>query len=68
MDPAEIYSMVCAGCHDIGSYYAPNPATASEWEKALVQRREQIYASMLNGEGDMPARGMRHICSEEHLR
>lgn len=68
VDPAEIYTMVCAGCHDNGSYNAPNPAAFAEWEQVLLQAREQIYANMLSGKGDMPARGMCHICSEENLR
>jgi glucose/arabinose dehydrogenase/cytochrome c5 len=68
VDPAEIYAMVCSGCHDNGSYGAPNPAIAADWEKVLAQPREQIYTNMFNGKGDMPARGLCYICSDKHLR
>jgi len=68
VDPAEIYAMVCAGCHDNGSYNAPNPAVADDWDAVLAQPLEAVYANMMNGKGDMPARGLCHICSEENLR
>jgi cytochrome c5 len=42
--------------------------SGADGDQVLAQPREQIYANMLNGKGDMPARGMCYICSEQNLR
>jgi glucose/arabinose dehydrogenase len=68
VDPAVIYALVCAGCHDHGAYQAPNPVVASEWARILAQPIEQTRANTLEGKGNMPARGLCEICTDQHLR
>jgi cytochrome c5 len=68
VEPAVIYGLVCAGCHDNGSYDAPNPKIGAQWTDVLNQPRAQIYTHTLDGKGAMPARGMCHLCTDEHLQ
>lgn len=67
-DPAVIYGLVCAGCHDTGAYQAPRPSVESEWSEILSQPIETIYRHTIEGKGNMPARGLCEICSDAHLR
>lgn len=68
VEPAVIYALVCAGCHDHGAYQAPNPAITSEWAEILAQPIEQTHAHTIEGKGNMPARGLCEICTDVHLR
>lgn len=67
-DPALIYSLVCAGCHDHGAYQAPNPAVAADWTRILAQPIELTYRHSFEGKGNMPARGLCDLCDDQALR
>lgn len=67
-DPAVIYALVCAGCHDRGAYKAPHPDDAAAWVAVLAQPLEETYRNVFNGKGSMPERGLCHLCNDEHLR
>lgn len=68
VDPALVYTLVCAGCHDNGAYQAPNPSLASDWDQILKQPLEITYRHTIEGKGNMPVRGLCEICTDEHLR
>lgn len=68
VDPAVIYGLVCSGCHDHGAYQAPNPAVAAQWQAILAQPLDDTYRHTLQGKGNMPARGLCEICTDQHLR
>lgn len=67
-DPAVIYSLVCAGCHDRGAYKAPHPDNAAEWVAVFAQPLEDTYRNVFKGKGAMPERGLCHLCNDEHLK
>ena len=58
---------MCSGCHDCGGYDAPRLGHPGEWAAVLQREREQVYRRVLEGIGDMPAKGMCYQCSEEQL-
>lgn len=66
--PAELYRLVCAGCHATGAYEAPNPELPGALDAARAAPREQAWRRTLEGYGRMPARGLCDVCSDEHLR
>jgi glucose/arabinose dehydrogenase len=67
-DPASIYELVCAGCHDTGADQAPPLDDPVRWRDIANQPRELIYRKVIEGFGAMPERGLCNICSDEHLR
>ena len=67
-DPAQIYELVCAGCHDVGANGAPRPADGRRWREIAAQPRERLYRKVIDGFGEMPARGLCNICTDAHLR
>lgn len=66
--PAELYRIVCAGCHDTGAYDAPNPRVAGVLDAAREAPREQAWRRTIEGYGRMPARGLCDVCSDDHIR
>jgi cytochrome c5 len=67
-DPALIYELVCAGCHDTGAGAAPKLSDRDRWRAIDAQARDDIYRKVIEGFGEMPARGLCNICSDAHLR
>jgi len=67
-DPAQIYALVCAGCHDTGAENAAMLTDRASWAAIARQPREVIYRKVREGFGNMPARGLCNICTDEHLR
>lgn len=66
--PAELYRVVCAGCHDTGAYGAPNPMVAGALDAARAAPREQAWRRTIEGHGRMPARGLCDVCTDDHIR
>lgn len=62
-----LYQLVCSGCHNQGGYNAPRLGHPGEWAAVLQREREQVYRRVLEGIGDMPAKGMCYQCSEKQL-
>jgi len=62
-----VYRNVCAGCHDAGVAGAPGIADGSAWLPILEQDIASTYAHTLNGYGNMPARGLCNLCSDEQV-
>ena len=67
-DPAEIYGLVCAGCHDTGAGNAPRPGDTERWREIRERPREEVYRRVIEGFGAMPERGLCNICTDAHLR
>ena len=67
-DPAVIYQLVCSGCHDRGAYQAPTLDDPDAWTAVLAQPIDLTYRHTFEGKGNMPERGLCHICSDDHLR
>jgi cytochrome c5 len=66
--PDRVYELVCAGCHDTGANGAPRPGDSVRWAEISRQSREQIHRNVIEGSGEMPARGLCNICTDSHLR
>ncbi len=55
---AEVYTSVCAACHDTGAAGAPKVSDGGEWEKRLNDKGlETLVLHSINGFQGMPARG-----------
>lgn len=67
-DPAEIYDLVCAGCHETGADGAPRPGETERWRAIADRPRDRVYRNVIEGIGAMPERGLCNICSDAHLR
>jgi len=67
-NPADIYTIVCAGCHDVGANGAPKPGDLAVWERLRAGSRDALYERVISGFNAMPARGLCNICTDEHLR
>lgn len=63
----EIYSGVCAACHDNGVAGAPELGDTGTWQSRLDERGgyDALYENALNGIGAMPARGGASLSEEE---
>lgn len=63
----EIYSGVCAACHDNGVAGAPVLGETGTWQGRLDERGsyDALYRNALNGIGAMPAKGGANISEEE---
>lgn len=65
---AELYELVCAGCHATGAYGAPNPDLAGAMDAVRARPRELAYRRTIEGYAQMPARGLCDLCDDDHLR
>lgn len=63
-----IYQLVCAGCHDSGSYGAPMPEKPDQWALILGRPIEETYRRSIEGFGAMPRRGLCEICDDDLLK
>lgn len=64
---AELYTLVCAGCHDTGAAGAPMLSERTRWAEIARQSRADIERHTLLGIGEMPERGLCDLCSDEQL-
>lgn len=63
----KVYRLVCAGCHDTGAADAPTLDDGCRWKRIADRPRAEIYRNTLRGIGEMPERGLCHVCSDAHL-
>lgn len=64
---SEVYSAVCAACHDNGVAGAPIIGDAAGWGDRLNKSLEDLASSTINGLGAMPPRGGSNFSDEEIL-
>ncbi len=61
----EKYNKSCAACHASGAAGAPKTGDAEAWAPRLEKGAETLVASVSNGMGAMPPKGMCYDCSDE---
>ena len=67
--PGDIYTAVCARCHDEAVEGAPRPDHAGDWELRLGEGIEGVVARTIAGmPPHMPARGLCDECTDEELK
>lgn len=66
-DGEGVYTMACAGCHDIGAGGAPRPDQACRWKALAAKGRETLIHNTIIGIGNMPERGLCNLCEDRHL-
>ena len=69
LSPGDIYSNVCAACHDTGVSDAPIKGDTDAWAARLDDKGlDTLFDNSINGIGAMPARGGDPSLSDEDLR
>ncbi len=65
---ADVYTSVCAACHDTGAAGAPKVSDGGEWEKRLNDKGlETLVLHSINGFQAMPARGGNPSLTDEEM-
>lgn len=69
LTPGDLYSNVCAACHDTGVSGAPLKDDTDEWSNRLNDKGlDTLFANSINGIGAMPARGGDSSLTDEQMR
>ncbi len=61
----EVYTAVCAACHDTGAAGAPKVGDKAAWEPRIATGLDSLMSTAINGKGAMPARGGQNVGDEE---
>ena len=64
---AELYSQVCASCHENAVHGAPKLGDKAAWRPRLSEGVKKLYQTTINGMGEMPARGGCGECTDGDL-
>lgn len=64
----DVYSQVCAACHDTGVAGAPALGDEEAWAPRLEKGKEALYDSAINGLGAMPPKGGKPDLSDEEVQ
>lgn len=64
----EVYGLACAACHATGALEAPIFADAAAWAPRLDKGNDALYASAINGIGQMPAKGGNASLSDDEVQ
>lgn len=69
MSPQATYESACQSCHLAGVLESPKLEDTAQW-KMRVQERSVggLYTSVINGRGNMPAKGGRVDLSDENIK
>jgi cytochrome c5 len=62
-----VYNQFCVACHMTGISGAPKLGDVAAWEPRLAKGRDELWNSLMNGIGVMPAKGTCMSCSDEEL-
>ncbi|WP_018871728.1 c-type cytochrome [Thioalkalivibrio sp. ALJ16] len=69
LSPGDIYSNVCAACHDSGASGAPITDDTDEWSNRLNDKGlEGLFENSISGIGAMPARGGDSSLTDEQVQ
>ena len=63
----EVYSSVCAACHDTGAAGAPKNGDVNAWSSRIDKGMETLVSHAINGYNAMPAKGGCSSCSDEEI-
>ncbi len=66
--PEQIYQSACNACHAAGVLEAPRLEDRAAWQTRYAQGLEALYQSVINGKGNMPAKGGRIDLSDDAIR
>lgn len=66
--PEQIYQAACNACHAAGVLEAPRLEDRAAWQTRYAQGLEVLYQSVINGKGNMPAKGGRIDLSDDAIR
>ena len=59
------YNKSCGVCHTSGAANAPKTGDTAAWEPRMAKGMDALVASVTNGLGAMPPKGMCFDCSDE---
>ncbi len=62
------YNKTCMVCHAAGVAKAPKLGSAEDWKPHLAKGMDTLVASVKNGLGAMPPRGMCNDCSDAEYK
>ena len=62
-----VYNSKCIICHGGGVAGAPKTGDSDAWQPRIEQGMDVLLASVVNGKGNMPPRGMCPECSDSDL-
>jgi aldose sugar dehydrogenase len=65
---AELYELICSGCHATGAYGAPDPDLVGTMDAVRTRPREEAYRRTIEGYALMPTRGLCDVCDDDQLR
>jgi len=68
MAPEQVYQKVCSVCHNTGVAGAPKLGDKEAWAPRIAEGIDKLYASALNGDGAMPAKGGNSDLSDTEVR
>lgn len=69
LSPGDIYSNVCAACHDTGASDAPLKDDSDAWAARLDERSlDEVFDNAIGGMGAMPPRGGDASLSDEDVK
>lgn len=66
--PEQIYQSACNTCHAASVLEAPRLEDRAAWQTRYAQGLEVLYQSVINGKGNMPAKGGRIDLSDDAIR
>src|SRR5699024_9988697 len=68
MSGEEVFHAVCHTCHVPGVMGAPKVSDTAEWEKRFSEQGlDKLYASAINGIGNMPPKGGQASLTEDEM-
>ena len=53
----QAFTKVCSACHSLGINGAPKIGDQAAWGPRIAQGRQALYSHVIEGKGNMPARG-----------
>jgi len=62
------YQKSCSICHVQGVANAPKTGDEEAWAPLLSKGMDELVASVVNGKGAMPPKGMCYNCSEDDYK
>jgi cytochrome c5 len=62
------YTQACGACHGMGVAGAPKAFDKAAWESRLATGMDALVASVKNGKGAMPPRGLCMDCTDDQYK
>jgi cytochrome c5 len=62
------YKQTCSICHGMGVAGAPKSFDEAAWAPRIATGMDNLVASVTNGKGAMPPRGLCNDCTADHYK